>query len=100
MEGLFQQHGVALICIDPSLILTLLLSHSCDQSHLRFLFTPTRQILDARPKKINSEPHLGLFVRDGIPSDADYNSTRVGVVVVVVVFVVVVVISLFCNGIT
>merc|ERR1719431_2074547 len=26
-----------------------------------------------------------VFVRDGIPSDADYNSTRVGVVVVVVV---------------
>ena len=30
-----------------------------------------------------------IFVRDGIPSDADYNSTRVGVVVVVVVVVVV-----------
>ena len=28
-----------------------------------------------------------LFVRDGIHSDADYNSTRVGVVVVVVVVV-------------
>ena len=30
-----------------------------------------------------------IIVRDGIPSDADYNSTRVGVVVVVVVVVVV-----------
>ena len=30
-----------------------------------------------------------IFVRDGIHSDADYNSTRVGVVVVVVVVVVV-----------
>ena len=28
-----------------------------------------------------------IFVRDGIHSDADYNSTRVGVVVVVVVVV-------------
>ena len=35
-----------------------------------------------------------LFVRDGILSVADYNSTRVGVVVVVVV------VWLFCNGIT
>ena len=42
-----------------------------------------------------------FFVRDGILSVADYNSTRVGVVVVVVVvIVVVVVVSLFCNGIT
>ena len=31
---------------------------------------------------------VGVFVRDGIHSDADYNSTRVGVVVVVVVVVV------------
>ena len=38
---------------------------------------------------------LSFFVRDGIISVADYNSTRVGVVVVVVV-----VVSLFCNGIT
>ena len=38
-----------------------------------------------------------FFVRDGILSVADYNSTRVGVVVVVVV---VVVVSTFCNGIT
>ena len=30
-----------------------------------------------------------VFFREGIPSDADYNSTRVGVVVVVVVVVVV-----------
>ena len=37
-----------------------------------------------------------LFVRDGILSVADYNSTRVGVVVVVVV----VVVYLFHNGIT
>ena len=29
-----------------------------------------------------------IFVRDGIHSDADYNSTRVGVVVIVVVVVV------------
>ncbi len=44
-----------------------------------------------------------IFVRDGILSVADYNSTRVGVVVVavvVIVVVVVVVVSLFCNGIT
>ena len=40
---------------------------------------------------------LGFFVRDGIISVADYNSTRVGVVVVVVV---VVVVWLFRNGIT
>ena len=32
---------------------------------------------------------MGEIVRDGIPSDADYNSTRVGVVVIVVVVVVV-----------
>ena len=31
--------------------------------------------------------HPGLFVRDGIVSVADYNSTRVGVVIVVVVVV-------------
>ena len=37
-----------------------------------------------------------IFVRDGILSVTDYNSTRVGVVVVVVV----VVVTLFCNGIT
>ena len=36
-----------------------------------------------------------IFVRDGILSVADYNSTRVGVVVVVVV-----VVYLFRNGIT
>ena len=36
-----------------------------------------------------------IFVRDGIISVADYNSTRVGVVVVVVV-----VVALFHNGIT
>ena len=46
-------------------------------------------------------PRALIFVRNGILSVADYNSTRVGVViVVVVVVVVVVVISLFCNGIT
>ena len=39
-----------------------------------------------------------FFVRDGIHSVADYNSTRVGVVVVVAV--VVVVVALFHNGIT
>ena len=38
-----------------------------------------------------------IFVRDGILSIADYNSTQVGVVVVVLVAVVV---PLFCNGIT
>ena len=32
--------------------------------------------------------YVCVFVRDGIPSDADYNSTRVGVVDVVVVVVV------------
>ena len=37
-----------------------------------------------------------VFVRDGIPSDADYNSTRVGVVVVVLV--VVVVVCIFTMG--
>ena len=36
-----------------------------------------------------------IFVRDGIHSDADYNSTRVGVVVVVVV---VVVVAIFTMG--
>ncbi len=35
------------------------------------------------------EDDKGLFVRDGIISVADYNSTRVGVVVVVAVVVVV-----------
>ena len=35
-------------------------------------------------------PENGIFVRDGILSVADYNSTRVGVVVVVVVIVVIV----------
>ena len=38
-----------------------------------------------------------FFVRDGIHSDADYNSTLMGVVVVVVV---VVVVNLFHDGIT
>ena len=36
-----------------------------------------------------------IFVRDGIHSDADYNSTRVGVVVVVVI---VVVVAIFTMG--
>jgi len=40
---------------------------------------------------------IGFFVRDGIHSDADYNSTLMGVVVVVVV---VVVVNLFHDGIT
>ena len=40
------------------------------------------------------EKNFGIFVRDGILSVADYNSTRVGVVVVVVV------VTLFFNGIT
>ena len=40
---------------------------------------------------------LLLFVRDGIHSVADYNSTLVGVVVVVVV---VVVVRIFHDGIT
>ena len=39
--------------------------------------------------------HFFLFVRDGILSVADYNSTRVGVVVVVVV---VVVVAIFTMG--
>ena len=43
---------------------------------------------------------IKFFVRDGIISVADYNSTRVGGVVVVIVVVVVVVVWLFCNGIT
>ena len=44
---------------------------------------------------------MNLFVRDGILSVADYNSTWVGVVVVVVVVVIVVVVVMFfCNGIT
>ena len=38
-----------------------------------------------------------IFVRDGILSVADYNSTRVGVVVVVVV-VVVVIVNFFAMG--
>ena len=53
-----------------------------------------------RPKYVYEFPEKNLlfwflflyrvfFVRDGIHSDADYNSTRVGVVVVVVVVVVV-----------
>ena len=41
--------------------------------------------------------HGDIFVRDGIFSVADYNSTLMGVVVVVVV---VVVVYLFHNGIT
>ena len=40
---------------------------------------------------------FGIFVRDGIISVADYNSTRVGVVVVVVI-VVVVVVAIFTMG--
>ena len=39
----------------------------------------------------------GFFVRDGILSVPDYNSTRVGVVVVVVV-VIVVVVAIFTMG--
>ena len=39
---------------------------------------------------------ISVFVCDGIPSDADYNSTRVGVVVVVVV--VVIVVRIFTMG--
>ena len=39
---------------------------------------------------------LTVFVRDGIHSDADYNSSRVGVVVVVVI--VVVVVAIFTMG--
>ena len=39
---------------------------------------------------------MGLvFVRDGIHSDADYNSTLMGVVVVIVVVVIVVVVVYF-----
>ena len=34
---------------------------------------------------LGKRPELALFVRDGIPSDADYNSTWLGVVIVVVV---------------
>jgi len=40
-----------------------------------------------------SESAESIFVRDGIPSVADYNSTLMGVVVVVVVY-------LFHDGIT
>ena len=39
-----------------------------------------------------------IFVRDGIPSDVDYDSTRMGVVVVFVVVVVVVVVRIFTMG--
>ena len=39
-----------------------------------------------------------IFVRDGILSVADYNSTRVGVVVVVVIFVAVVVADFFMGS--
>ena len=38
---------------------------------------------------------MGFFVRDGILSVADYNSTLMGVVVVIVVNVV----AFFCDGI-
>ena len=41
-----------------------------------------------------------IFVRDGILSVTDYNSTLMGVVVVVVVVVVIVVVALFRDGIT
>ena len=41
---------------------------------------------------------LFLFVHDGIPSVADYNSTLMGVVVVVVVVVVIVVVADFTMG--
>ena len=40
-----------------------------------------------------------VFVRDGIHSVADYNSTLMGVIVVIVV-VVVVAVALFHDGIT
>ena len=39
-------------------------------------------------------PRVMLFVRDGIPSVADYNSTQVDVVIVVVI------VYLFHSGIT
>ena len=39
-----------------------------------------------------------IFVRDGIHSDADYNSSRVGVGVVIVVVVVVVVVAILTMG--
>ena len=41
------------------------------------------------PTQTGPNSQISIFVRDGIPSDADCNSTRVGVVVVVVVVVVV-----------
>ena len=65
--GPVQQQRVALICIDPSLILTLLLLHSWNQYYLRFSFTPTWQILDTQPKKIDSEPHLSHFLGVLVP---------------------------------
>ena len=37
------------------------------------------------PVTVSSLLHVALFLRDGIPSDAAYNSTWMGVVVVVVV---------------
>ena len=44
--------------------------------------------IEGRPKKDSkSTKRTDFFVRDGIHSDADYNSTWVGVVIVVVVVV-------------
>ena len=46
-------------------------------------------------RKIGKSKRARIFVRDGILSVADYNSTRMGVVVVVVV---VVVVAIFTMG--
>ena len=62
--------------------------------------TVSSNFLPVRMDDPVSQTHsMSFFVRDGILSVADYNSTRV-VVVVVAVVVVVVVVALFRDGIT
>ena len=55
----------------------------------------TRNVQITAYKQLNTCQTESFFVRDGIHSDADYNSSRVGVGVVVVV---VVVVAIFTMG--
>ena len=67
-------------------------------SHKPFTFPLLQMIENSRIHTLYSLIELArcdIFVRDGIHSDADYNSTLMGVVVVVVV-----VVYFFHDGIT
>ena len=56
-------------------------------------------ILGERGYGYGVDPHqINLFVRDGIQSVADYNSTLMGVVLVLVLVVVLVVVRFFTMG--